>query len=103
MYFPQPSQRSIRAMVWKKRHHFSEDALQCALKRAATEATLDKFATRVSLHTSRRSFAAHLLAHGYSIRTVRDLLGHKDIRTTQIYLDTVNRAGSSVRSPLDVR
>jgi integrase len=81
-----------------KRHHLLEDSVQRALRRAAQEANLHK---KVSPHTLRHSFATHLLESGYDIRTVQDLLGHKDIRTTQIYLHTMNRPGLGVRSPLD--
>jgi integron integrase len=81
-----------------KRHHFLEDTLQRAIKRAATKLQYTK---RVSPHTLRHSFATHLLESGYDIRTVQDLLGHKDVRTTQIYLHTMNRPGLGVKSPLD--
>ena len=82
----------------KKRHHFLEDTLQRALKRAARNLNIAK---RVSPHILRHSFATHLLDSGYDIRTVQDLLGHKDVRTTQIYLHTMNRPGLGVKSPLD--
>jgi integron integrase len=82
----------------EKRNHFLDDTFQRAVKRAATKAHLTK---RVSPHTLRHSFATHLLEAGYDIRTVQDLLGHKDVRTTQIYLHTMNRPGLGVVSPLD--
>lgn len=82
----------------EKRHHFLEDTFQRAIKRGAARAGLSK---RVSPHTLRHSFATHLLEAGYDIRTVQDLLGHKDIRTTQVYLHVMNRCGLGVISPLD--
>ena len=82
----------------RKRHHMREDNVQRAIKRATEQIGLSK---NVTPHTLRHSFATHLLESGYDIRTVQDLLGHKDIRTTQIYLHTMNRPGVGVRSPLD--
>ncbi|HEX8464556.1 MAG TPA: integron integrase [Abditibacterium sp.] len=82
-----------------KRHHFLDSTFQKAIRRAAQTAEIEKL---VSPHTLRHSFATHLLENGYDIRTVQDLLGHKDVRTTQIYLHTVNKPGLGVKSPLDV-
>ena len=81
-----------------KRHHLLDGCIQRAVKRAAALSDIDKSA---SPHTLRHSFGTHLLESGYDIRTVQDLLGHKDVRTTQIYLHTMNRPGLGVRSPLD--
>jgi len=82
----------------RRRHHVSEDGFHRALKRAISQARIAKFA---SSHTFRHSFATHLLEDGYDIRTVQELLGHKDVRTTMIYTHVLNKGGRGVRSPLD--
>jgi integrase len=81
-----------------RRHHVNESSLQKAVKGAASLAGTRK---HVSCHTFRHSFATHLLENGYDIRTVQELLGHKDVKTTMIYTHVLNRGGKSVRSPLD--
>lgn len=81
-----------------RRHHISESTIQKALKKAVQRSGLQK---RVSCHTFRHSFATHLLQNGYDIRTVQELLGHKDVKTTMIYTHVLNRGGYAVRSPLD--
>lgn len=80
------------------RHHFDDALLSRALKRACREAGVVK---PVSAHTLRHSFAIHLLESGSDIRTVQELLGHKDVCTTQIYTHVLNRGGHGVVSPLD--
>ena len=73
--------------------------LQRAIKQAARAAGIGK---RVTTHTFRHCFATHLLESGYDIRTVQELLGHSDVKTTMIYTHVLNRGGRGVRSPLDV-
>jgi integron integrase len=81
-----------------RRHHLDESGLQKAVKLAGRLATIEK---RVSCHTFRHSFATQLLQNGYDIRTVQELLGHKDVKTTMIYTHVLNKGGRAVRSPLD--
>ena len=90
-YYDRDSEQTIRS-------HLHPSSVQKALKQAVFQSGIQK---RVSCHTFRHSFATHLLQNGYDIRTVQELLGHKDVKTTMIYTHVLNRGGRGVRSPLD--
>jgi len=96
--FPAPDLSKDKRTGITRRHHLHETVVQKAIKEAAQRAGIDK---HVTPHTLRHSFATHLLENGYDIRTIQELLGHKDVKTTMIYTHVLQRGGLAVKSPLD--
>jgi len=96
--FPQERRWKDRKTGGEGRHHVHETLVQRAVRQAVREAGIAKHG---GCHTFRHSFATHLLESGYDIRTIQELLGHKDVRTTMVYTHVLNRGGLGVRSPLD--
>ena len=96
--FPATRHYVDRLTSQRRRHHLHESIVQRAVKRALRQAGVFKHA---SCHTFRHSFATHLLEDGHDIRTVQELLGHRDVSTTMIYTSVLNRGPSAARSPVD--
>jgi len=96
--FPQDRLSTDPRTGIRRRHHVYDQTFSRALRRAAIAAKIVK---HVSSHVLRHSFATHLMEAGYDIRTVQELLGHRDVSTTMIYTHVLNRGGRGVVSPLD--
>jgi integrase len=94
--FPAPTR--WKSKTTEGRHHYHETNVQRAVTRAVRSTGIDK---RASCHTFRHSFATHLLERGHDIRTIQELLGHRDVATTMIYTHVLRNGARGVRSPLD--
>lgn len=95
---PSPSERGVGGEGHLRRHHLDDSTIQKAVRKAAIASGINK---RITPHTFRHSFATHLLEANYDIRTIQELLGHKDLKTTMIYTHVLKQGGLAVKSPLD--
>ena len=92
---------SRRSVAAESRYHLHESVVQKALAEATGRSSSSGITKRVSPHVMRHSFATELLEHGYDIRTVQELLGHRDVSTTMTYLHVMRRGALGVKSPMD--